>query len=166
MHKREVTEKDGIIIRCAKLADAEILSELAADLAMQESQVPHTTIATLKRDVFCEKPECFMMVAEEASRIVGFVMFYSGYDLASASAGYHLGDIVVKPQKRGRGIGTLLMQSLAQQALADNKLWMSWTVSRTNENARKFYSDVIKASQIDVEFMAVGISALRRLSGV
>ena len=166
MHKQELFKEDGITIRFADIADIGEIAALATELAVGEGQMPHTTEATLARDVFCNAPKCQMLVAQKGIESIGFVMFYDGYDRASASGGYHLGDVIVAPLHREKGIGTLLMKALAQHALQQNRDWVSWTVSKGNVSAKKFYLEAIKATQVDVDFMAMGKTALRVLTEV
>ncbi len=163
MHKKELLQKDGITIRYADIADIGEIAGLATELAAQEGQMPHTTQATLSRDVFCKMPHCQMLVAHKGIQTVGFIMFYGGYDLASASAGYHLGDVIVDALHREKGVGALLMKALAQLTLEDGRDWVSWTVSKGNAPAKKFYLDTIKAVQVEVDFMAMGRTSLQAL---
>ena len=74
--------------------------------------------------------------------------------------------MIVAPLYREKGIGTLLMKALAQHALQQNRDWVSWTVSKGNMSAKKFYLETIKATQVDVDFMAMGKTALRVLTEV
>jgi len=164
MHKREIIEKDGITIRFADIGDMGEMTALATELAVGEGQIPHTTESTLLRDVFCDAPKCQMLVANKGIETIGLLMFYDGYDLASASAGYHLGDVVVSPRFQGVGVGTLLMKALAIQALESERDWVSWTVSKGNEAAKQFYLEAIKAVEVEVDFMAMGKKSLQVLT--
>jgi ribosomal protein S18 acetylase RimI-like enzyme len=104
------------------------------------------------------------LVAVQEEELVGLVLYYWGYDTVSASAGYHLADIIVTKKKRTRGIGKKLYAALAKQCLAEGGQWVSLTVLKKNTAAKKFYH-AMGMVEVAVDFYAIGPVALTRLTG-
>lgn len=100
------------------------------------------------------------LVAEENGTMLAVVFFYAGYDLLSASSGYHLADIIVQPAIRQQGIGRQLMQALAARTLDEGKEWVSLTVLKQNIPAHAFYTK-LGMTQVEVNFFAIGARGLQ-----
>lgn len=96
------------------------------------------------------------------SEVIGFLMYYPGYDLSTAARGNHLGDMFVDERWRKRGVGRALFAELAKITLTEGGKWVSWTVLKMNESAHEFYRS-LKAVQVGVDFMAIGEIGLRQL---
>ncbi len=153
-----------IIIRDAETADAGRIAELAVELAEYEGSHGSSDEQSIMSAAFSKNPACYFMVAEDValSKIVGFVMYYNGYDLTSSSRGFHLGDIYVEGEARGRGVGTKLIENLAKKLNYEGGEWISWTVSKENTSAIKFYES-FDAHEIDVQFMALGKKEINKI---
>ncbi len=157
MHKHE------LIIRSAEPGDEEAIVCLAHELAMDEGGESHVTPETVRQDMLGDAARCQALLAEENGEVIGMAVYYPGYDLETASHGYHLADVVVTRQKRGKGVGSALMKEVAARVLAGGGVWLSWTVLRSNKGARHFYARV-KGASVDVDFMAIGKNGLTRLA--
>ena len=171
--QNRISENKQAHIRDATFADAEAIVELVRALALfEESGDASFTADDFLKYGFGEKPSFRVIVAESGNKlphdkttdsIIGFLMYYEGYDLASASHGTHLADIFVHENARGQGAGRALIRELAQRTLAAGGQWVSWTVLKKNRAAKKFYTD-LGASNVNVDFMAWGASALTKLA--
>jgi ribosomal protein S18 acetylase RimI-like enzyme len=149
-----------IIIRDAKITDAGRIAELAIELAEYEDSHGSSSEQSIMSAAFSANPACYFMLAEnnkanESPNIVGFAMYYDGYDLTSSSRGFHLGDIYVEESFRGGGIGTKFIEKVAEKLSNEVGEWISWTVSKENPSAIKFYES-FDAHKINVQFMALG----------
>lgn len=102
------------------------------------------------------------VVSCSAREVVGFVLYYRGYDTASTSFGYHIADIFVLQEKRAQGVGAILMAEVAKRCLDSGGQWCSLTVLQNNRNARLFY-DALGFHAPDVSFRAVGPKGLEQL---
>ena len=165
MNKPQTTPeyKQQVRIRRAKMADAEVIAQLAEDLANLSDSHTQCTSQTVRDDMLSEASPCVVFVAEQGGVVVGFAFIYVGYNLESAEYGYHLADICVDKASQREGIGKALMQHIAEFVLADGKFWLSWTVLDDNEAAMCFY-DALKAMDVPVAFKALGPKGLRRLA--
>lgn len=149
------------ITRPAIKSDANAVALLAQSLAIHEGVISLFHASNFEHD-FADKHFCKIIVAEnsETAEIVGFIMFYTGYDLTSASRGLHLGDIFVADQHRGYGVGRRLFRAAAEWGRdhADAE-WMSWTALKANSSALKFYESLGAITRHDIAFQAVSIGS-------
>jgi len=153
------------IIRPAQPPDVHAISALLAALYREEQAAHVHTPQSLAEALFGREPpvQLYGLVAVDADAIVGVVLYYRGYDVASASSGFHLADMVVAPTARRRGVGKQLVARLAEQCLAAQGQWLSLTVLRANIAAHGFYR-ALAFTFVDVDFCAMGLSGLRRIS--
>ncbi len=153
------------IIRTATPADTSVIAELLAELNRLEGYDRSATPTELADILFHNEGKRVHMralVAEKKGELVGLLLYYWGYDTVSASTGYHLADIVVTQKKRGQGIGALLYRQLAAQCLREGGQWVSLTVLKKNEAAKKFYA-AMGMVEVAVDFFAIGPVGLSRL---
>jgi ribosomal protein S18 acetylase RimI-like enzyme len=98
-------------------------------------------------------------VAEQNGTMIGTVIYYAGYDVSSASLGFHLADIIVHRDYRRRGLGRLLFAQMAAQGLSEKAVWISLTVLRKNAAARAFYRS-LGFTKATVDFYHIGASKM------
>lgn len=151
-----------ITIREAEIADVPAIVEMMAGLAEEEGGESQLDASALKEAIEVGAPELLILIAQQQEEVTGCLLAYPGYDVLSASHGLHLSDIYVRPACRGHGAGRALIREAASVALNRDMVWMSWTVLRGNRGAQAFYR-AIGADDVDVRFMAIGISAMRQL---
>ena len=72
-------------------------------------------------------------------KIVGYALFYAGYDVDTASRGVHLADLFVAESARRRGVGRALVAAVARECRRTGGAWIAWFVQRDNREARAFY---------------------------
>lgn len=153
----------SVHIRQAVLSDLNAVTALVAQLNKEEGYTASATPQQLEEVMFDKRARVPMraLVAEEGRTIIGLILYYWGYDTVSASYGYHLADIVVEKMHRGKKIGTVLFNALAQQCLGENGQWISLTVLDRNEKAKDFYR---KRGMVEVQvnFFAIGPRGLER----
>lgn len=152
---KERQHKSEFIIRSPFAEDAVAITRLARALAEYEGISSRVIAADIT--MLLSLPEFyFFRVVETEGRLAGFIFAYPGYDLSSASHGYHLADIFVSETYRGKGIGTALMDELTSQVLSVGGKWISWTLLETNEDALQFYQKT-GAQSMRVRFMAKSV---------
>ena len=145
-----------IIIRDAVARDADSIAQLASQLAQHEKQDTLCDASAIKQLLEGSKAvDVKLIVAELEAKVVGFVLVYSGYDLSSASYGFHLADLCVGAKNRRRGIGKLLMHYVMQLAIQKEYQWISLTSLKNNSEANAFY-DSFGFVSVDVAFKAIG----------
>ncbi len=97
------------------------------------------TAEKFRRDGFGADAAFGVLVAEEDGALVGYAVYYPGYDTDSATRGVYLADLYVREESRRRGVGRALLRGLAARAREDGAHWMFWSVLRRNRGARRFY---------------------------
>ncbi len=139
-------------IRHATIEDCPRLMELIRELAEFE-RAPHEV--TVDENHFVESgfgthPVWWALVAEERdeqetgsdtrsqTKIVGFALYFIRYSTWKGQRMY-LEDIIVTQEARGRGIGTLLMQAIIDEARKKNFTGVFWQVLDWNQPAIDFY---------------------------
>jgi len=154
-------------VRPARLDDGPRVSALAAELSAHEGQpAPYFTDDSFRRDGFGNRPAFSVLVAElegQASRgVVGYALFYPGYDVESATRGGHLADLYVVPAARRLGVGHALMAGVARRVRQDGGRWLSWLAYRGNSEALAFY-DKLGANRPPAISFDMGPQAMDRM---
>lgn len=130
----------NIQLRQATKNDIPSIIELIKELALYE-KAPHEVTITpemLERDGFGEHPLFWVILAEENNEVLGMSFYYIRYSTWKGPCLY-LEDIIVKEQRRGRGIGKLLMDATIEKAKEMKVALMVWQVLNWNEPAINFY---------------------------
>jgi GNAT superfamily N-acetyltransferase len=130
----------SVKVRKAASEDCLRLLELVQELAVYE-RAPDEVTVTLEHFIesgFGDKPVWWAFVAEEDGVINGFALYYVRYSTWKGQRMY-LEDIIVTESARGRGIGSLLMEALIEEARARQFKGITWQVLHWNEPALNFY---------------------------
>lgn len=128
-------------IRPALIEDVPIILELIRELATYE-RAPNEVTATEEQLVdvlFGERPAAEVLLAFEGKSPVGFAVFFHNFSTWLGRPGLYLEDLFVKPEKRGKGYGRVLLVELAKIARERGCGRMEWAVLDWNEPAIKFY---------------------------
>ena len=129
-----------LTIRAATIADATLLRRLIWELADYEkaSDQVLTTEADIARDGFGANPQFRALIAESQGQPAGYALFFSFYS-TWRGAGLFLEDLFVRPDFRGRGIGTALFARVARAAKQENCAFIRWEVLNWNQPAIELY---------------------------
>ncbi|HEY9645391.1 MAG TPA: GNAT family N-acetyltransferase [Chroococcidiopsis sp.] len=130
-----------LVIRAATPTDVPTVLGLIRALAEYEKLLHEVTgsEAALAADLFGDRPFCEALIAEYGGESVGFALFFSHYDTATAQPGLYLEDLFVLPTCRGLGVGKALLRHLGQQAIERGLGQLVWSVLDWNEPAIAFY---------------------------
>lgn len=152
-----------VAIHTATAQHAAAITRLAHALAAHEGETSKLSESALCEAMHHHVPPLRGFVAECDANVIGFVLFYAGFDVSSASSGFHLADIYVEPDYRARGVASRLLQALAQLALAEQHQWVSLTALRSNREAHGFYT-AKGFSRVAVDFFATGAAGLEKIA--
>jgi GNAT superfamily N-acetyltransferase len=157
----------GFTIRGANESDVGIILQLIRELAEYEKLLHEVTAteAGLRERLFGPRPCAEVLIAEVQGAAAGFALFFPNFSTFLGKPGIYLEDIFVRPQYRGRGIGTTFFQRLAQLALERKCGRLEWAVLNWNEPALAFYHGLGAGLLSDWRVQRVTGEALARLAG-
>ncbi|MBQ2764986.1 MAG: GNAT family N-acetyltransferase [Firmicutes bacterium] len=129
-----------IAFRYAEEKDAALILEFIRELADYEHMLDQVvaTEALLKEWIF-EKKKAEVIFAMDNGREVGFALFFHNFSTFLGRAGLYLEDLFVKPDSRGKGIGTAILKQLARIALERGCGRLEWYCLDWNKPGIDFY---------------------------
>lgn len=129
-----------IAFRYAEEKDAALILEFIRELADYEHMLDQVvaTEALLREWIF-EKKKAEVIFAMENGREVGFALFFHNFSTFLGRAGLYLEDLFVKPEARGKGIGTAILKQLARIALERGCGRLEWYCLDWNKPGIDFY---------------------------
>ena len=71
--------------------------------------------------------------------ILGMAIFYTTYSTFTASPGLKMEDLYIRPEYRGQGYGTVLIQALADEVRRMGGWRLEWSCARGNARTLEFY---------------------------
>lgn len=92
--------------------------------------------------LFTPSPVVFANVADDAGTVLGATIYFRNFSTWTGRLGIYLEDFYVRPEARGRGVGTALLAALADEAREQGYTRIDWSVLDWNENALRFYRSV------------------------
>ncbi len=92
----------------------------------------------MERDGFGPSPKFKCFVAEENANVEGMALVYERYSTWKGNV-LHLEDLIVNEEFRGKGIGTLLLDTVVRYGQSMNVKRISWEVLDWNTPAITFY---------------------------
>ena len=128
-------------IRRATRDDVTVIAALIRGLARYE-KLEHEVVMTeelLTASLFGDHPYAEVLLAEDDERSVGFALFFHNFSTFLGRPGIYLEDLFVLPEHRGKGIGKLLLASLARLAVERGCGRLEWSVLDWNRDAIGFY---------------------------
>lgn len=126
-------------IRTAQKEDMFQVLKLINELAIYENE-PHAveiTLEDLEKHGFGAQPKFKCFVAEDDT-IVGMALVYERYSTWKGPA-IHLEDLIVREDRRGQGVGSLLLKRVVDYAKERRVRRLGWEVLDWNTNAIRFY---------------------------
>ncbi len=131
----------NLSLRFATADDAGLLLDFICQLAEYE-KLRHEVVAdetALRRSLFEGRQVAEVILAFWEGQPAGFALFFHNYSTFLAQAGLYLEDLFVVPALRGRGIGQVLLQTLARIAVDRGCGRFEWSVLDWNADAIRFY---------------------------
>src|SRR5262249_670543 len=94
-------------------------------------------------DLFLEHPELgFVWMAYDENGVAGICVVCYAISTSMGSVVAKLDDVSVKPDRRGKGVGTALLDQLKQQLRKEGITRIDVAVHMENPEARRFYEKV------------------------
>lgn len=145
-----------INIRKARREDCPRMLELVTELAIFEKAPAEVTVNPqhFEESGFGPNPVWWAYVAEAEGGIKGFALYYVRYSTWKGQKMY-LEDIIVTEDWRGKGLGSLLMEALFQEAKEKKFQGVCWQVLEWNTPAIKFYERY--QARLDSEWINVSV---------
>ncbi len=129
-----------ISVRRATVRDAPEIVRLAGELSLSDGGRPsQLTEQAVREDGFGDRPAFHVLMAELDGKVVGYALYFEGYDSDRASRGIYLSDLYVDVAWRRHGVGRALMKAAARACRDSGGAWMFWSVLKRNRSARRFY---------------------------
>jgi GNAT superfamily N-acetyltransferase len=128
------------LIRPAEEKDAPLIFDFVKSLAVYEHLLDQVsaTEESLRRFIFEEK-KAEVLICEYEGRAAGFALFFHTFSTFLGKPGIYIEDIFVKPEFRGKGLGKLLLSSIAKIAVERDCGRLEWACLDWNEPSIAFY---------------------------
>ncbi|GFZ79770.1 N-acetyltransferase [Pseudohongiella nitratireducens] len=138
-----------IQIRAATADDASDILHFIRELAIYEKAEHEvvTDVAGITRSIFGDDSTVRAKMCFVDGQVAGFAVYFFNYSTWQGQNGIYLEDLYVSPEYRGVGAGKALLQSLAQEAVAENCGRFEWSVLDWNEPAIQFYESIGASAQ-------------------
>lgn len=126
--------------RLAVIQDMPRVLELIQELATfeKEPDAVEVTLSDLEEDGFGKNPKFTCFVLELENSIEGIALVYTRYSTWKGEV-LHLEDLIVSERCRGKGLGTLLLDTVVMHSKQLGVKRVCWEVLDWNEPAIKFY---------------------------
>ena len=127
----------SINIRPANQDDIPSIVRLVRELAESGGELSH-----INQDYaayFLRQPNCFIMLAEVDSQIIGLLSYLLKPDLYHASDTCYIAELIITDGYRGRGVGGALMENLIENMASQGCVEVSVTTMPHNLDAIRFY---------------------------
>ena len=131
---------NDIQFREAALADVPLILRFIRDLARYE-KLEHEVVAdeaVLKEWLFERKSASVFFAMYEGTE-AGFALYFYNFSTFLGHGGIYLEDLYVKPEYRGKGIGTAIFHHLAKIACAQGCGRLEWWCLDWNRPSIDFY---------------------------
>ncbi len=128
-------------MRPAEKRDVGVIMGFIKELAEYEG-LAHEVVAdevSLERSLFGEHPVAEALIAEFETTPIGFALYFPTFSTFVGRPGLYLEDLYVRPNMRGKGVGTLLLQHVARLARGRGCGRLEWSVLNWNQPAIRFY---------------------------
>ena len=107
-------------------------------------------------DAFGSDPVLRGLVAEDASELIGYLLFSRTYD-GDYVRGFYVVDLYVRKDSRGKGVGRLLMDAVRNVAITEGISRLSWAVHKNNAGALRFYESLGAKYSLDTHVMYLDV---------
>ena len=134
----------GFMIRAATSHDVPSIAGMIRELAEYEHLTHEVVLdeALLSEHLFGARRFAEVLIAEEASQIAGFALFFHNYSTFMGKPGIYLEDLFVRPAFRKQGHGKALLKRVAKLAIERGCGRLEWSVLDWNTPSIEFYKSL------------------------
>ncbi len=142
--ERPLTYPGNVLVRPALAVDVPALVGLVRELAEYERELDscHLTEEQLSTALFGPAPALFGHVATVDEEVVGGALWFLNFSTWRGVHGIWLEDLYVRPEHRGRGLGRLLLRTLAGVCRRRGYARLEWSVLDWNAPSIAFYRSI------------------------
>lgn len=125
-------------------ADAPVILEFIKQLAEYEkmSDQVTATVADLEKNLFGQRANAQVILAELEGIRVGFAIFYTNFSTFLGKPGLYLEDLYILPEYRGKGFGKKMLAYLARLTRDRDYGRLDWAVLDWNKPSIEFYNSI------------------------
>ena len=130
-----------IKVRPATISDVDRVFELIHAIADHhgQSRFVRTNADEIRYSGFGDNPRLGVLLAEFNEQVVGFLSYTIDYSIWLGSDYFHIDDVYVDADFRGRNIGEALMLAAKERCNELGLDRLKWEVQTENAAARRFY---------------------------
>lgn len=134
---------EGFKIRSAEPGDTALILQFIHELAEYEHMSDQVTATQelLERTIFKQKM-AEVIIGEYDQKPVSFALFFHNYSTFLGKPGIYLEDLYVKPEMRGKGIGTVMLSYLERLTKERDCGRLEWACLNWNEPSIGFYKQL------------------------
>lgn len=134
------TKLENFKIRFAREDDVPLILDFIKGLADYEKMLDlvEAREEILKESLFEEK-HAEVVIGEYNNKPAAFALFFHNFSTFVGRPGLYLEDLYVKPEYRGKGIGTIMLSFLAKTAVDRRCGRFEWWCLDWNEPSIEFY---------------------------
>ncbi|MDW5290283.1 GNAT family N-acetyltransferase [Formosa sp. PL04] len=131
-------------IQYAKESDIPQIIELCkAHAKFEQADYEQTNkIELLSKFLFAENPSLKCLVVKQEELLIGYATFMKQFSTWDTHFYIYLDCLYLKENKRGKGLGKMLMEKIQEYGKSENCTIMQWQTPDFNKKAIGFYNSI------------------------
>lgn len=156
-----------MLIRKIQTDDIPNVLALIRELAAYEDLTAYCTVTEerLQIAMFGTNAVLEGLISYDGDDAVGYALFYPNFSSFRGELGFHLDDIYVKKEYRGKGIGEAMLKEIARDAASKGFERIDFQVLDWNTPSIAFYKKLGAVSNDDETHFKFAGSAFENLAG-
>lgn len=166
MERRWESAAGGCSVRFAREEDCPAILAMIADFAryLKLDRRPDFSLEQLRQALFVRR-HAEGVVGEAGGEMIGYALFYPGFDTFACRPGLFIEDLYVRDDARKRGHGRAFLHAIAAIALERGCCRIEWCCRDDNAPAVDFYRRHRATTLEGLSVYALDETGIRRLAG-